>query len=84
MLYESKGSPHMTKVARTILFHQCPLNVETRTKLATHPIYKDILDRYRILCGQKAHRTDNLIKKMEAKRLMVPDILYKEAEYWKK
>lgn len=84
MLYESKGSPHMTKVARTILFHQCPLNVETRTKLTTHPIYKDILDRYRILCGQKAHRTDNLIKKMEAKRLMIPDILYKEAEYWKK
>lgn len=84
MLYESKGSPHMTKIARTILFHQCPVNAEIRAKLASHPIYKEILDRYRIICGQKMHKTDNLIKKMEAKRLPVPDILYNEAEYWKK
>jgi len=84
MIYESKGSPHMTKIARTILFHQCPVNAEIRSKLSAHPIYKDILDRYRILSAQKMHKTENLVKKLEAKRQAVPEMLLHELDYWKK
>ena len=84
MTYESSGSPHLNRVARSILFQFCPFSQKARTHLVTNPIYQDVLDKYRIRTAQKVHKLDNLQKKLEAKREPVPPILLQEIEYFGK
>ena len=40
VLFESAGSPRLTKPARSILFTYCTFSKEIRDRLNTNPIYK--------------------------------------------
>lgn len=64
ILYESTGSPRLNKVARNILFTYCPFTKEIRAILETNPIYREILDRYRIKNAQKVHHLDIVRQKI--------------------
>lgn len=83
ILYESTGSPHMTKIARSILFSQCPFSANIRTALNSNPIYKEPMDKYRRVIGERIHKLDSIIKKLESKKLPVPQSVYNEIEYFK-
>ena len=76
--YESAGSPHLNRVARSILFQFCPLSKKCRLILMNNPIYQDVMDKYRIRTAQKLHKLENLQKKLESKKEPVPPILLEE------
>ena len=78
--YESAGSPHLNRVARSILFQFCPLSKKCRLILMNNPIYQDVMDKYRIRTAQKLHKLENLQKKLESKKEPVPPILLEEME----
>lgn len=63
ILYESTGSPRLTKPARTILFTYCPFSSAVRNTLKTNPIYKEIVERYRFQLQQQLRKLDLLEKR---------------------
>ncbi|MCR5594900.1 MAG: cyclic nucleotide-binding domain-containing protein [Lachnospiraceae bacterium] len=80
--YESAGSPHLNKVARGILYSQCPFRAEVRKKLTENPIYNDISEKYRIKVAQHLRKLENIIKKLNSKGQEVPIELKKEIEFY--
>ncbi len=81
IMYEAKGSPRLNKVARDILFTNCPFSKDIRERLTMNPLYKDILDRYRIRSAQKLHHMNNLYQKLQKSRLPVPPEIAAQREY---
>ncbi|MBQ9332728.1 MAG: Crp/Fnr family transcriptional regulator [Lachnospiraceae bacterium] len=80
--YESAGSPHLNKVARGILFSQCPFSADIRAKLADNPIYAEVSERYRIKTGQQLHKLDNIVKKLNSRGQPVTPELKKEIDFY--
>lgn len=80
--YESAGSPHLNKVARSILFMQCPFRARVRSRLKDNPIYGEVSDKYRIKTGQQLHKLDNIAKKLTSHGYEVPKELKAEIEYY--
>lgn len=78
ILYESTGSPRLNKVARNILFTYCPFTKEIRATLEANPIYRDILDRYRIKNAQKVHHLDIVRQKIFNLHRPLPEEIEKE------
>ncbi|TCL58975.1 cyclic nucleotide-binding protein [Kineothrix alysoides] len=81
IMYEANGSPRLNKVARDILFTNCPFSKDIRERLKMNPLYKDILDRYRIRSAQKLHHMNNLYQKLQKSRLPVPPEIAVQREY---
>lgn len=80
--YESSGSPHLNKIARGILFSQCPFSADIRAKLADNPIFAEVSERYRIKTGQQLHKLDNLVKKLNSRGQPIPPELKKEIDFY--
>ncbi|MBR6391398.1 MAG: Crp/Fnr family transcriptional regulator [Lachnospiraceae bacterium] len=80
--YESAGSPHLNKIARGILFSQCPFSSAIRGKLGENPIFAEVSERYRIKSGQQLHKLDNLVKKLNSKGQPIPPELKREIDFY--
>lgn len=81
VLFESAGSPRLTKPARSILFTYCTFSKEIRDRLNTNPIYKEMLDRLEIKQAQKLHKYDLLVKRVENAGKPLPEELVEEGRY---
>lgn len=79
--YEGKGSPHLNKIARTILFTYCPFSAAIRDNLQKHPLYRDLLERYQIRVQQKLHHLDMLCAKIEKSGFPIPEELEYQREF---
>ena len=73
IIYEGAGSPRLNKVARTILFTNCPFAKEVRDRLKINPLYKDMMDRYDIKLTQKVHHLDNICQKLKNNGVDIPE-----------
>ncbi|MCR5716269.1 MAG: cyclic nucleotide-binding domain-containing protein, partial [Lachnospiraceae bacterium] len=51
VMYEGAGSPRLNKVAREILFMQCPFKKEICDGLESNPLYSDLLHRRKVKTG---------------------------------
>ena len=80
--YEASGSPHLNKVARYILFMQCPFCADIRLKLAGNPIYADVSDKLKIRYGQQLHKLENIRKKLVSHGNEVPQELEDEMNFY--
>ncbi len=83
IMFEGNGSPRLNKVARTILFRYCPFPAKIRENLGTNPLYGDMLNKYRILNGQKVHHIAGVISKIKACGTAVPQELFDEEAFLK-
>lgn len=81
IMYEGKGSPHLNKVARQILFTYCPFNDELMTMLEKNPLYMEGINLNRIKKAQRLYRLENLERKILKKKGKVPETLKREIEF---
>ncbi|MCL2188385.1 MAG: cyclic nucleotide-binding domain-containing protein [Defluviitaleaceae bacterium] len=72
LLYESNGSPRLTKVARRILMIYCTFPAATREKIANNPQYADPLKQFELRNKQKIQHWTRLINKIEQGGKPVP------------
>lgn len=84
LLFECKGSPHLVKNARSILFSQCPLSAPIRQRLASNPIYQDLLEAHSRSVAERCRKLDNLGKKLLSKGEPIPEIVQQEIEFVKR
>lgn len=82
ILFESTGSPRLTKPARSILFHYCPFARQIRISLKSNPIYKEILDHFSIQRTQQLHKLSLLEKRVENSGSELPPELVQERAYY--
>ena len=81
IMFESKGSPHLTKNARAILFGQCPFSAPIRQALSSNPIYQELLEAHGRSVAERCKKLDNLSRKLIAKQEKVPESLDQEIEF---
>lgn len=81
ILFEGTGSPRLTKPARTILFTYCPFAKQTREKLQSNPIYKEILEHFAVQRTQQLHKLSLLEKRVENTGNKIPEDLLHERIY---
>ncbi len=81
--YEGNGSPRLNKVARPILFTYCPFSSPIRQNLVQHPLYMEMVSRYKLLLTQKLHHMDMLKNKLEKNFGTVPDEILAQIEFLK-
>lgn len=84
IMFESKGSPHLIKNARSILFGQCPLSAPFRQILSTNPIYQELLEAHGRGVAERCKKLDNLSKKLLSKGEPIPEVMEQEIEYTKR
>ena len=84
IMFESKGSPHLIKNARSILFGQCPLSAPFRQILSTNPIYQELLEAHGRSVAERCKKLDNLSKKLLSKGEPIPEVMEQEIEYTKR
>lgn len=83
IMFESKGSPHLVKNSRAILFSQCPLSAPFRQKLSSNPIYQDLLEAHGRSVAERLKKLDNLSKKLVSKGETVPESMAAEIAFVK-
>lgn len=81
VLYESSGSPRLNKVVRGILFEFCPFPLNTRSQLATNPLFSDMITKYDRRQSQAKNRLDLLFKKLNSASFSIPIELERERNY---
>ena len=84
ILFEGNGSPRLNKVARKILFTYCPFSSAAGDKLAQNPAYTELLDRQKILAGQKLHRLDMLTRKLSNSNIPIPETIIEEKKFFER
>ena len=84
ILFEGNGSPRLNKVARKILFTYCPFSSAAGDKLAQNPAYTELLDRQKILAGQKLHRLDMLTRKLSNSNIPIPETIIAEKKFFER
>ena len=84
VLYEGNASPRLNKVARSILFTQCPFSAPIRQMLSSNPLYAELLDRHNLHAAQRMHQLHNLKVKLDNLNQPVPISLASEMEYCEK
>ena len=82
ILFESTGSPRLTKPARSILFAYCPFAKQTRNALQSNPIYKDTLEHFSVQRTQQLHKLALLEKRVENSGSELPEELAMERAYY--
>ena len=65
ILFESKGSFRLNKVARDILVRYCPFAKAIRTELMANPIYQSSMNRFEAENAQKLQKCQILYNKYE-------------------
>lgn len=65
ILFESKGSFRLNKVARDILVRYCPFAKTIRTELVANPIYQSSMNRFEAENGQKLQKCQMLYNRYE-------------------
>lgn len=75
IMFEGNGSPRLNKVARAILFMHCPFSAAIRTKLASNPLYKDMLEAYNVRKGQKLHHLEAVFQRFRSNGVDIPEEL---------
>lgn len=83
LIYEGKGSPHLNKVVRQILFAYCPFDNELMTMLEKNPLFAEHINLHRLKREQKLYRLAGLEKKILKKRGEVPESLKREIAFIK-
>lgn len=78
---ESKGSPLMNKVARSIFFTYCPFNKDIREKLKSSPIYQSELNKYETKTMERLRPIENIIKRLEHSGQEVPEVLKDQVDF---
>lgn len=84
LLFECKGSPHLVKNARSILFSQCPPAAPVRQRLSTNPIYQDLLEAHGRSVAERCRKLDNLGKKLLSKGEPIPEVMQQEVAFVKR
>lgn len=82
ILFESTGSPRLTKPARSILFAYCPFARQTRDALQGNPIYKETLEHFSGQRTQQLHKLALLEKRVENSGSELPEELAMERAYY--
>ena len=82
ILYESTGSPRLSKPSRSILVHHCPFAKQLRTTLGTNPIYKEMMHHLEVVKGQQMHRLELIERKLESNGRELPQALIEERHYY--
>ena len=83
IMFESKGSPHLVKNARAILFSQCPLSAPFRQTLSSNPIYQELLEAHGRSVAERCRKLDNLGKKLLSKGEPIPEAMEAEIAFIK-
>lgn len=83
ILFESKGSPHLVKNSRAILFSQCPLSAPYRQTLSTNPIYQELLEAHGRSVAERCRKLDNLGKKLISKGEPIPESMEQQIAFIK-
>ncbi len=78
IMFESEGSPRLTKPARNILFNYCPFSASVRSSLTTSPIYKEAVERYTLNLQQQLRKIELLEKRVENSNATIPQELIRE------
>lgn len=83
VLYESKGSPRLNKIARQILFEYCPPNTYGIEKLSLNPTYAELAKQWQMRMEQKIIRLEGLERKLLKETGSIPQCLKDEIEFVK-
>lgn len=81
ILFEGNGSPRLNKVARRILFTYCPFTADICETLTQNPMYTELLQRRKVVTGQRVHHLNKLLQKIKNGRTPIPETLLKEIEF---
>lgn len=81
IMYESTGSPRLNKISRRILLRHCPFPSAIRNKIGVNPLYKEQLERYRILNTQEKRRLDNIFVKIKNCGKDIPQELLNQQKF---
>ena len=81
VLFEGNNSPRLNKVARRILFTYCPFPDSLTSGLSQNPLYSELLERQKILAGQRVHHLEVLAQKIRNAGAKVPETLEAEIRY---
>lgn len=81
ILYESKGSPRLNKVARKILFTYCPFPAGISNTIAQNPLYAELCSRRKIQIGQRLHHLDLLTQRIRSGGNSIPATLETERAF---
>jgi len=84
LLYESKGSSRLNKVARRLLLIYCPFPAEIREKLKINPQFSEILNQFNIKQNQRIQKLERLFQKINSMGKKIPDDLQGELEFAKR
>ncbi len=84
ILFEGKGAPRLNRVSRNILFTYCPFSKEVRNVLAANPLFREILERYKVKNVQKLHHLENIEQKIKNSRGVIPAELVRQRAFLEK
>lgn len=73
IMFESKGSLRLNKVARDIMFKYCPFKKEIRTELAKNGMYTKIVEKYEIKNKHSLHMSDLVMQKIKNSGNDIPE-----------
>jgi len=82
IFHEGNGSPHLNKIARSIIFTYCPFRADIRENLAQHPLYSALIDRHQLQTSQKLHHLDVLCGKIEKSGNKIPAEIVRLREFY--
>ena len=81
IFYESNGSARLNKVARRILLLYCPFPASSDETLEQNPMYSELLNRQKILSGQRLHKLGILKQKLRGSTEDVLDCVEREIAF---
>ncbi len=81
VLFEGNNSPRLNKVARKILFTYCPFPAKLQSSLAQNPLYTELMERYKVLTGQRVRHLEVLAQKIRNNGGEVPGTLETEVNF---
>ena len=81
VIYEGSGSPRLNKIARGIMCVYCPFSYELRQKMAANPLFKEMFEHYDVKLAQKLHHLDNVIQKLNASGVPVPEEIIEHRKF---
>ncbi|MBE5846869.1 MAG: hypothetical protein E7300_04260 [Lachnospiraceae bacterium] len=73
MNYEVKGSPHLNKVSRGIIFTYCPFPAQIREQHKVHPLYKDLIEKHVLKANQKMHHMEMVCSRLQKEEADIPE-----------
>lgn len=72
IMYESRGSLRVNKIARAVLFKYCPFRKSIREELAKNGMYTKIIERYTLKKGHELHISDMVLQKLSNGKHEIP------------